>query len=122
MRPRRQSMDSETSSDSWSVIQKNVGQPEISSAEIDFEPSDSEHWDSDSDNVLDPHEYDSSEDEDGNDSLEECDESDGLEDDTGDCEIVDENEAMEETSSRYFISSEKVHQLLDMLKNLDFEQ
>ncbi|XGW25073.1 hypothetical protein V3C99_006470 [Haemonchus contortus] len=115
MRPRRQSMDSETSSDSWSVIQKNVGQPEISSAEIDFEPSDSEHWDSDSDNVLDPHEYDSSEDEDGNDSLEECDESDGLEDDTGDCEIVDENEAMEETSSRYFISSEKVHQLLDML-------
>ncbi|VDO88290.1 unnamed protein product [Haemonchus placei] len=69
------------------VFRKNVGQPEISSAEIDFEPSDSEHWDSDSDNVLDPHEYDSSEDEDGNDSLEECDESDGLEDDTGDCEV-----------------------------------
>ncbi|KAK6012695.1 hypothetical protein OSTOST_22132 [Ostertagia ostertagi] len=96
---------------------KNVTPPEISSAEIDFEPSDSEHWDSDSENVQDLKEYDSSED-DGNDSLEECDESDGIDDDSGDCEIVDENEAMEESSSRYFVSSEKVYQLFDMLSDL----
>ncbi|KAK5973815.1 hypothetical protein GCK32_003063 [Trichostrongylus colubriformis] len=114
MQPRRQSMDSETSSDSWSVIQKNVSQQEIqeiSSAEIDFVSSDSEHWDSDS--AQDPHEYDTNEDG-GNDSLEECDESDGV-DEESDCEIVDENEAMQETSARYFVSSEKVYELLDML-------
>ncbi|EYC29246.1 hypothetical protein Y032_0006g2866 [Ancylostoma ceylanicum] len=112
MRPRRHSMDSETSSDSWSVIQKNVELREHSDDEIEFEPSDSEQWDSDSDQET--HDGGKSDDE-GNDSLEECDESQCTDDDAGDCEIVEEDEANEVNGCRYYIPSEKISKCLDQL-------
>uniref|UniRef100_A0A158PAI5 Uncharacterized protein n=1 Tax=Angiostrongylus cantonensis TaxID=6313 RepID=A0A158PAI5_ANGCA len=79
MRRRRSSGESETSTDSWSVIQKIVESREPSHYEIEIESSlDSEHWDSDS-------------------------------------EIVDEEEAMQMSCSRYFISAEKIRKSLDLL-------
>ncbi|VDL72195.1 unnamed protein product [Nippostrongylus brasiliensis] len=121
MRPRRQSIDSETSSDSWSVIQvfpifvfqKNVDHVEAPSEDIVFDPSDSEQWDSDGEQGQ-PEDYDSDEDA-VSDSLEEYDDSQETDDEQGDCEIVDEKEAMDVSGSRYYVSSEKVHQSLDML-------
>ncbi|VDP05216.1 unnamed protein product [Heligmosomoides polygyrus] len=89
------------------MLQKNVDHRELSNEEIEFVPSDSEHWNSDQDSD----DYDSNED-DGNDSLEECAES---LDEAGDCEVLNENEAMEVTGSRYYISSEKVCHSLDLL-------
>ncbi|WKX89901.1 hypothetical protein Q1695_009052 [Nippostrongylus brasiliensis] len=113
MRPRRQSIDSETSSDSWSVIQKNVDHVEAPSEDIVFDPSDSEQWDSDGEQGQ-PEDFDSDEDA-VSDSLEEYDDSQETDDEQGDCEIVDEKEAMDVSGSRYYVSSEKVHQSLDML-------
>ncbi|ETN81929.1 hypothetical protein NECAME_00280 [Necator americanus] len=110
MRPRRHSVDSETSSDSWSVIQKNVKHREHSGDEIEFEPSDSEEWDSDKETD----DSEKSDDEHG-DSLEEFDESCATDDDGGDCEIVNEDEAMEGSGCRYYIPSEKICRSLDLL-------
>lgn len=110
MRRRRSSGESETSTDSWSVIQKIVESREPSHYEIEIESSlDSEHWDSDSEDPQDN-------DEDGNDSLEEFGPSQETDDnETGDCEIVDEEEAMQMSCSRYFISAEKIRKSLDLL-------
>ncbi|KJH47430.1 hypothetical protein DICVIV_06506 [Dictyocaulus viviparus] len=109
MLPRQHSMDSETSSDSWLVIQKSVS-IEHSNDEMDIESSlDSEHWDSDNEDS----QYN---DENETDSLEEFEASADAENETGgDCEIVDENEAMQMSCSRYFIAAEKIYKSLDLL-------
>ncbi|RCN27759.1 hypothetical protein ANCCAN_26505, partial [Ancylostoma caninum] len=93
-------------------FQKNVELREHSDDEIEFEPSDSEQWDSDSDQET--HDGGKSDDE-GNDSLEECDESLCTDDDSGDCEIVEEDEANEVNGCRYYIPSEKICKCLDQL-------
>ncbi|KAJ1361076.1 hypothetical protein KIN20_020253 [Parelaphostrongylus tenuis] len=110
MRRRRSSGESETSTDSWSVIQRIVESRETSPDEIEVESSlDSEHWES---NDEDPQDNE----EDENDSLEEFEQSQETDSDQpGDCEIVDEEEAMQMACSRYFISADKIRKSLDLL-------
>ncbi|VDN19623.1 unnamed protein product, partial [Cylicostephanus goldi] len=55
----------------------------------------------------------------GNDSIEVYDESQGIDDDSGDCEIVNDEEIMETSGYRYFVPSDKVTKTLDMLADAE---